>query len=353
MPPIESLLAKPRQVRAHYAANVAKYHEPQVVRSLIDRSRELRFDNPAEMLHLAHLATVIAPHCKGEEREHLDLLGEAWVYLASALKVRGVLRVSEVAFQKAKQFLAETERPDLHASYLECFAALRLRQVRLADARSTLVEALVIREQMGEAGAIASTLNQVALLEWESGQYVTALRHLTRANRLIPWDKDPRMCLISRHNSILVLTSMGRPAIALDLYERLQPVYATAGDRMLRLRGEWLFAKVAASFGRADTDETAERAFRATAQVAIELELPYESAKVLFEMGSFFASRGRWHRLEMVVIESLNLLDYLGIGRDAAVARVLLLAARQRRRSVNLLSRAGLLINRHAFSAAA
>jgi tetratricopeptide (TPR) repeat protein len=353
MPPIESLLAKPRQARAHFAANVAKYHSPHLVRSLLDRSRELRFENPGEMLHLAHLATVIAPHCKGEERERLDLLGEVWVHLANALKVRGVLRTSEAAFRKSKQFLDKTDRQDLRASYLECFAALRLRQVRLEEAKSFVVEALAIREQLGEISAIASTLNQLAVLESDSRQYVTALRHLSRANRLIPWDKDPRLCLLSRHNTIYVLTAMGRSTIALNLYERIQPLYATAGDKMFRLRGEWLFAKVAASFGRADTDETAERAFRATAQAAIELELPYESAKVLFEMGSFFASRGRWHRLEMVVIEALNLLDYLGIGRDAAVARVLLLAARQRRQSLNLLSRAGLLINRHAFSAAA
>lgn len=353
MTPIESLLAKPRRARAHFAANVAKYHNPHLVRSLLDRSRELRFDNPGEMLHLAHLATVVAPYCKCEEREQLDLLGETWTHLANALKVRGVLRTSEAAFRKANAFLAKTERQELRASYLECFAALRMRQVRLAEARFIVFEALAIREQMGELSAIASTLNQVGMLESESGQYVTALRHLSRANRLIPWDKDPRLCLLSRHNCIVVLAKMGRSVEALNLYERLQPVYATAGDRMLRLRGQWLFAKVAASFGRADTDETAERAFRATAQAAIELELPYESARVLFEMGSFFAARGRWHRLEMVVIETLNLLDYLGIGRDAAVARVLLLAARQRRQSVNLLSRAGLLINRHAFSAAA
>lgn len=352
MSPLESLLAKPRQARAHFAANVAKYHHPHVVRSLLDKSRELRFENPAEMLHLAHLATVIAPHCKGEDRERLDLLGEAWSHLASALKVRGVLRVSEAAFRRAKQYLAGTERKDLLAAYHECFAALRLRQVRLTEARSSLIEALAIREQLGEASAVASTLNQVALLEWESRQYVTALGHLSRANRLITWEQDPRLYLISRHNSILVLSSMGRSSVALNLYERLQPLYDTAGDRMLRLRGQWLFAKVAASFGRADSDETAERAFRASAQTAIELELPYESAKILFEMGSFFASRGRWHRLEMVIIESLNLLDHLGIGRDAAVARVLLAAARQRRKSLNLLSRAGLLIDRHAFLAA-
>lgn len=352
MSPLESLLAKPRQARAQFAANVAKYHHPHVVRSLLDKSRQLRFENPAEMLHLAHLATVIAPHCKGEERDRLDLMGEAWAHFASALKVRGVLRVSEAAFQKAKDYLADTERQDLRASYHERFAALRLRQIRLAEARSSLVEALAIREQIGEANAVAATLNQIALLEWESRQYVTALRHLSRANRLITWEQDPRLCLISRHNSILVLSSMGRSSVALNLYERLQPLYDTAGDRMLRLRGQWLFAKVAASFGRADSDETAERAFRASAQTAIELELPYESAKILFEMGSFFAARGRWHRLEMVVIESLNLLDELGIGRDAAVARVLLLAARQRRKSLNLLDRAGLLIDRHAFLAA-
>lgn len=352
MSPLESLLAKPRQARAHFAANVARYHHPHVVRSLLDKSRELRFENPAEMLHLAHLATVIAPYCKVEDRERLDLLGEAWAHLANALKVRGVLRLSEAAFRKAKEHLADTERQDLRASYLECFAALRLRQVRLAEARSSLVEALAIREQMGEMRAVASTLNQLAIVESDSGQHVTALRYLSRANRLITWDQDPRLSLFSRHNSIYALAAMKRSAVALNLYERIQPLYETAGDKMLLLRGQWLFAKVAASFGRADSDETAERAFRASAQTAIELELPYESAKILFDMGSFFASRGRWHRLEMVVIESLNLLDHLGIGRDAAVARVLLLAARQRRQSLNLLTRAGLLIDRHAFLAA-
>jgi hypothetical protein len=93
---------------------------------------------------------------------------------------------------------------------------------------------------------------------------------------------------MSRHNSILVLRAMGRPVEALDLFERLQPVYMSTGDRVQRLRGQWLLAKIAASFGRGSSDETAERAFRATARAAIELQLPYESGKVLFELGSFF-----------------------------------------------------------------
>jgi len=145
---------------------------------------------------------------------------------------------------------------------------------------------------------------------------------------------------------------MRRSEVALNLYERLQPFYATAADKMLHLRGQWLFAKVSASFGRASADKTAEHAFRAAAGTAVKLDLPYESAKILLDLGTFFASRGRWHALELVIIEALNLLDYLGISRDTAVAQVLLLAARQRRRSLNLLQRAGLLINRHHFAAA-
>ena len=353
MTPIRSLLAKPRRVRAHFAANVARYHDPAVVRSLLDKSWELRFENPAEMLHLAHLATVIAPHCKGEQRDCLDLLGQAWTHFANALKVRGVLRVSGHAFKKAETYLAQTQRETLRATYLECLGALRLRQLRLAETRSVLAEALEIREQVGETGAIAATLNQLALAESESGNHITALRHLSRANRLITWERDPRMFLLSRHNSILVLRAMGRPVEALDLFERLQPIYITAGDRVQQLRGQWLFAKIAASFGRASSDETAEHAFRATARNAVELQLPYESGKVLFELGSFFASRKRWHQLEMVMVEALNLLDHLGISRDSSLGRVLLLAGRDKVQSQTLLRRAGRLLIRHHFATAA
>jgi tetratricopeptide (TPR) repeat protein len=350
---LDSLLAKPRRARAHFAANVAKYHDPALVRSLLDKSWELRFENPAEMLHLAHLARVIAPHCKGEERERLDLLGEAWTHFANALKIRGVLRVSENAFKKAESLLEHTQCQTLRASFLECYAALRLRQMRFSETRSALVEALAIREQLGELGAIAATLNQIAILECQSRKYIAALQHLSRANRLIPWGSDPRLYLLCRHNSIDALAMMGRSVEALNLFERLQPVYATSGDQMLQLRGQWLFAQIAASFGRASSDETAERAFRATARAAIELQLPYESGKVLFELGSFFASRRRWHQLELVMVEALNLLDHLGISRDSGLARVLLLAGRDRARSQTLLSRAGRLLSRHHFAAAA
>lgn len=350
---VDSLLARPRRARAHFAANVVRYHDGTLVHSLLDKSWELRFENPAEMLHLAHLATVIAPHCKGEDREQLDLLGEAWTHFANALKVRGVLRVSESAFKKAESFLAHTQRRTLRASYLECYAALRLRQMRLSETRSALVEALAIREQLGELGAIAATLNQLAILECQSGKYIAALQHLSRANRLISWSSDPRLCLLCRHNSIDALAVMGRSVEALNLFERLQPIYAIAGDQLLQLRGQWLFAQIAASFGRASSDETAERAFRATARAAIELQLPYESGKVLFELGSFFASRRRWYQLEMVMVEILNLLDHLGISRDSGLARALQLAGRDRARSQALLNRAGRLLSRHQFAAAA
>ena len=350
---IDSLLAKPRRARAQFAANVAKYHDPFLVRSLLDKAWELRFEDPPEMLHLAHLATVIAPHCEGEERERLDLLGEAWMHFANALKVRGVLRASGAAFQKAQQFLAGTHCEALHAQYLECFAALRLRQSRLADARSFLVEALAIRERMGEQGAIASTLNQLAILESKSEQYLKAMRHLSRANRLVSWSTEPRLCLLSRHNSIHVLMTMGRSVEALELFERLQSTYMTAGDKVQRLRGQWLLAKIAASFGRGSSDVTAERAFRDTARTAIELQLPYESGKVLFDLGSFFASRRRWYQLEMVMVEALNLLDHLGISRDSNLARILLQAGRDRTQSQALLNRAGTLLIRHHFAVAA
>ncbi len=350
---IESLLAKPRRARVQFAANVAKYHDPCLVRSLLDRSWELRFEDPPEMLHLAHLATVIAPHCKGEERERLDLLGEAWLHLGNALKVRGVLRVSGAAFKKAQQFLAETRCETLHAQYLECLAALRLRQSRLTEARVCLVEALAIRERMGEQLALASTLNQLGILEAKSEQYLKALRYLSRANRLVSWSMEPRLCLLSRHNSIHVLMAMGRSVEALGLFERLQATYLIAGDKTQRLRGQWLLAKLAASFGGASSDVTAERAFRDTARVAIELQLPYESGKALFDLGSFFASRGRWHQLEMVMVEAINLLDYLGISRDSRIARILLQAGRDRAQSQALLNRAGTLLNRHHFAVAA
>jgi len=161
------------------------------------------------------------------------------------------------------------------------------------------------------------------------------------------------MFLLSRHNSVLVLRAMGRPVEALDLFERLQPIYLLAGDRVQRLRGQWLFAKIAASFGKTGSDETAERSFRDTARAAIELQLPYESGKVLFELGSFFASRKRWYQLEMVMVEALNLLDHLGISRDSTLGRVLLLAGRDRARSQSLLNRAGTLLIRQHFAAAA
>lgn len=350
---LESLLAKPRRAREHYAANVAKYHDPVLVRSLLDKAWEMRFENPAEMLHLAHLATIVADHCKGEERDHLDLLGEAWIHFANALKVRGVLRASGAAFKRAKKFLRHTQRKSLWALYLECFAALRLRQVRLEETRAALVEALAIREKTGEKGEIAATLNQLALSESEGGNHDAALRYASRANRLITWEHDPRMFLVTRHNSVLVLRAMGRFVEALDLFERIQPVYKTTGDRVQRLRGQWLFAKIAASFGNSSSDETAERAFRDTARSAVELQLPYESGKVLFELGEFFAARRRWHQLELVMVEALNLLDHLGISRDSTLGRVLLLVGRDKEQSQTLLSRAGRLLIRHHFAAAA
>lgn len=305
------------------------------------------------MLHLAELATIAAARCKGEERDHLDLLGEAWTHFANALKVRGVLRASETAFKKAEDFLEHTQRKPLRALYLECFAALRLRQLRLEETRTALFEALEIREQVGETGEIAATLNQLALAESEGGNHTAALKHASRANRLITWEHDPRMFLLTRHNSILVLRRMGRPVEALDLFERIQHVYGTTGDRVQRLRGQWLFAKIAASFGNSSSDETAERAFRDTARSAVELQLPYESGKVLFDLGEFFAARRRWHQLELVMVEALNLLDHLGISRDSTLGRVLLLVGRDKAQSQALLSRAGTLLNRHQFAAAA
>src|SRR5689334_12215858 len=84
-----------------------RFAAPELVRQLLETSHGIRYQDPEQSLHLAHLACLAAESCPAERcgsPERLaDLQGNAWRQYAEALRVRSRLREAEAAFARAQR----------------------------------------------------------------------------------------------------------------------------------------------------------------------------------------------------------------------------------------------------------
>lgn len=324
---VRALLDLPPHQRL-LATNRRRYCRAGVVRRLIDAAHELRFSKPSEMVRIAELATALASRCLDvSQRERLDLCGSAWAELANAYKVRAAFRSSEKALAQSSLYFAQgSGLPHYRALHSEYLAALRLRQGRISEARMAISAALRDREG-STPRLVASALCQSSIVEHEAGNLIHALRLVTRATTLIDPLQDPRFALIPLHNGIRILVDLGRSSTALEAFERILPIYSRSADRLMLLRGKWLYSQILASFGRAETDSRAEVVYREAIEEAIQGELPYEAAKLALELALLFESRGRYSLLRDYVSEALAIFEAVGISREAMAARLLARAA--------------------------
>jgi tetratricopeptide (TPR) repeat protein len=335
---IDDLLGRSPTARAHRCRNLPRYWKPSVVRLLLDRAFELRFSRPAEMIELSRLAIECAARCELPLTEAADLQAEAWTCLGNAYKIRGQFRAANRALRTAARYVAAgSGEASLVARLSGTLGSLRIRQARFPEAIAALKLALEERERLGEPTAIAVDLIALAIATNEAGQPVEALTLVTRACELTILAKNPRLALIVRHYGAFCLLEMGSIDRALEVVQLLAPLYEKAADPMILIRQHWLEAQILAGYGSASRDRAAEEGFRATADEALGLGLPYEAAQILLDLGVFYAQRGRFTILPDLLEEILPVFDELGIGRESLTVRLLQRAVKKHSRTVELL----------------
>jgi len=228
----------------------------------------------------------------------------------------------------------------LRARALEAGVQLRLVQGRARSAVPLSLDAIALRQRLGDRHGLICSITQLGIVYDESGDHLAALREHNRALHLLEKGPlDPRLLCICRHNAIRSVLSLNRPEVALELFEASHELYLRAADPIMLLRYRWLRAMCAARFGTAQRDAEAEAELRAAAEEAAARSLPYEAARILLELAELFANRGRFGLLPDLASEILPLLAAMGIEREAIAVRMLQRLAEDHGRAIVTIGR--------------
>ncbi|HYN23270.1 MAG TPA: tetratricopeptide repeat protein, partial [Thermoanaerobaculia bacterium] len=314
-----------------------RFVNPELVKLLIEGSRALRYQDPERILHLAHLACLIAESCTLDECGSLerlaDLRCQGWRQYGNALRVQGRLREAEAAFARAQRFWEEgTGDPPLRARLLAQKASLRMFQRRLDEAVQLTDEAGRIYRELGQTGSLASTMIQKAVACIYASEPEEAVRALNRAIPLIAPEEDPHLLLVACHNLVRCYIDLGRPEQALSLYYEIRDLYREFHDALILLRAYWQEGQILRDLGHLGA---AEAALIRAREGFCQHKLPLDAALVSLHLAEVYVKMGNLEKIEEIVATTVPIFHMVGVDREALASLLQLRQLAENRRQAS------------------
>ncbi len=327
-----SALSAEEQVRS--VETDRRFASPELVRQLVEGSRAIRFHDPSQILHSAHLAGLAAEACTAEDcgssEKLADLRCMSWRQFGNALRVHGRPREAEAAFARAQRFFSEgTKDPKLKARMMAQIASLRILQGRFPEAAQLTEEAGSIYRDLGEMGSLASTMVQRAIACIYGSDPEEAVRILHRAIPLIAPEEDPHLLLAACHNLVRCYIELEQPEQALSLYYDVRDLYREFHDSLILLRTEWQEGQLLRDLGHLLASETVLIRVRDGFQ---EHGLMHEAALVSLHLAAVYVRMGNEEKLEEIVTATVPLFGAIGMDREALASLLQLRQLKSNRR---------------------
>lgn len=318
------LMRHPAERRRLLVRNHLRFQTWGVFELLIERSRELTFQDPAQGEAMARLALDLSSHLDplfyGTEQIE-DYRARAWSYIGNAHRVAANLLEAEKAFGVALDHLRRgTREPMERAIFLDLKASLLRAEHRFDEAIRLLKRARTLFLAVGETHRASRSLVKTALVHSFAGNPETAIPLYRQALELIDPTLEPRLLLSTWHNLIDDLADLGRAMEAQKLFVQAAPLYCQFREAWVHNRRDWVEGKIARGMGR---HEKAEALFlRARAGFVAE-DAAYDTALVSLDLATLYAEQGRNAELRRLAEEMVPIFSSRQIHREALAALAL------------------------------
>lgn len=293
--------------------------------TLLERSRELRHDDPAGMLRLAELARQAAdrvdPSVRGP-RETVDLRARAWAELGNAWRVNDDLRQAEAALTGALELRAQgTGSRLLLARLADLSASLLCDQRRFTEGFQMLDTAHTLYLQEGAAHDATRVLLMKGLYLGHTGNPEEGLQVLSQVLGDVDGERDPQMLFQTLHNILLFRVELGELEEAQRQLRRMRPLYERHASPFIWTKLRGIEGKIASGLGDL---AKAEQLFRGVRGELDAAGLGYQAALITLDLASVCLRLGRKAEVRRLVTEMVAAFRSLGVEREAMAALLML-----------------------------
>jgi tetratricopeptide (TPR) repeat protein len=321
---VAELVELPFDEQLDQVVGEARFQTWAVCQTLLRKSLEAAFEEPAQAVNLAELGVVVAQSLGAAYDTNwvLDLQARAEACLGNARRVLGELRSAETAFRRAESFLAEstTGNPQVRAEILDLKSSLRRDQKRPGEALRLLEEASLLSEQAEDEHALGTALLKKAKILEEMGDLEESVSLLRRALDKIDPARSERLSVYVRHNLVCTLTTAARFDEARELLPGVQELFQRIARPIDFLRLRWVEARIAAGVGRRGE---AEATFLAIQQEFLRHGMGYDAALVSLDLAILYAEERRTGELKGLANEIGPIFESRDVHREALGALVL------------------------------
>jgi tetratricopeptide (TPR) repeat protein len=302
------------------------------IEALLQRSWDLRQDDPKQMLRFALLATIEAgkldPGALGATQVE-DLRCRAALELGNAYRVTNRLQEAEEALgEAAERFWRGTGDSRLKARLLDVRASLYGDQRFFELCFASLDTAIALYREAGESHLAGRALIKKAVHTRYANELAGAIDLLQEGLSLIDPDRDPKLKLNAVHNLAWFLVDTGRFRDARKILWENRPLYEQQGGAVGALRLRWLEGRVNAGLGKLDL---AERDLEAAREGLESAGLPYTAAIAALDLAELELRRNRPEPAATLALQAVEVFLALEISREAQTAVLLLEEAAKRR----------------------
>lgn len=293
--------------------------------SLLDRSRALRHDDPAQMLCLARLACQAADHLLPEiygRQTTMDLRSRTWAEMANAYRVNDDLPQSEAAMAWAMELHSEgSGSPALLARLADLSASLFCDQRRFREAFRMLDTAHILYRQQGETHEAGRVLIMKGLYTGYTGNAEEGLQLLSQGLAALDRERDLRLVFHTLHNILLFRVELGEFAEAQRQIQQMRPLYAHHAGRLEQIKLRGIEGKIAAGLGEY---ARAEGLFREVRRDLDAAGLGYQAALICLDLASVCMRLGKKAQVRKLVEEMVATFRAVGVEREAMAAMLML-----------------------------